>query len=200
MLAGVVVGRAGVGRAVGGSLIVAAAGLALLGVAVPASSFWWLTPPLVLIGAGIGIVFTGTTDAVLSAVPAERAGSASAISETAFELGAALGVALLGSFDAFLYRHFLQLPAGTDAGVRERVAESLAAAHQAGVGTPVVAAAQRAFVHALQLTSYAAAGLLLVAGVLAWRLVRPPEPDTAAPAPSPGVAERPGRGMTAGRQ
>lgn len=52
---------------------------------------------LVVIGGGVGLALTLTTDAVVSAVPADKAGAASAVSETAYELGAALGIAVLGT-------------------------------------------------------------------------------------------------------
>ena len=48
-------------------------------------------------GAGAGFSFTVTADVILSSVPPARAGAASAVSETAYELGAALGIAVLGS-------------------------------------------------------------------------------------------------------
>jgi DHA2 family multidrug resistance protein-like MFS transporter len=49
------------------------------------------------VGAGAGFSFTVTADVILSSVPPARAGAASAVSETAYELGAALGIAVLGS-------------------------------------------------------------------------------------------------------
>ena len=51
----------------------------------------------VLIGAGIGLSETLTNDAILASAPPQRAGSASAVSETAYEVGAVLGTAVLGS-------------------------------------------------------------------------------------------------------
>ena len=49
---------------------------------------------LLVIGAGVGLAFTVSTGAVLGSVPADRAGAASAISETGLELGVALGGAI----------------------------------------------------------------------------------------------------------
>src|SRR5690606_27906652 len=56
------------------------------------------------LSAGIAPVGTITTDFILGIAPPERAGAASAISETSFELGAALGIAVLGSIVTALYR------------------------------------------------------------------------------------------------
>jgi DHA2 family multidrug resistance protein-like MFS transporter len=47
--------------------------------------------------AGAGSAFANATGCVLGASPADRAGSAAAISESAFELGGVLGIALLGT-------------------------------------------------------------------------------------------------------
>jgi DHA2 family multidrug resistance protein-like MFS transporter len=56
-----------------------------------------LCAALVPFAAGAGSAFVGATQRILSSAPSERAGSAAAISETAFELGGVLGVALLGT-------------------------------------------------------------------------------------------------------
>src|SRR6266446_6203011 len=50
-----------------------------------------------LVALGLAPVFTLATDVIVGAAPPERAGAASAISETGSELGGALGIALLGS-------------------------------------------------------------------------------------------------------
>ncbi|MFD4368782.1 MFS transporter [Rhodococcus sp. NPDC058521] len=57
-----------------------------------------------LAGAGIGFALTLTSDLVVSSVEPERAGAASAVSETAYELGVALGVAVLGSVVMAVFR------------------------------------------------------------------------------------------------
>ncbi len=58
----------------------------------------------VLFSLGLGATLTVTTDIVVTVAPAERAGAASAISETSSELGAALGIAILGSIATAVYR------------------------------------------------------------------------------------------------
>lgn len=59
-----------------------------------------------MVGLGRGLTFTVTTDLVLSSAPEHQAGAASAVSETTYELGAALGIALLGSIVIGIYRGF----------------------------------------------------------------------------------------------
>ncbi len=64
----------------------------------------WYVPATVVAGVGYGISFSIVADTAIAAVPVERAGSAAAIAETANEIGNALGIALLGSLAAFVYR------------------------------------------------------------------------------------------------
>ena len=96
--------RVAVRRLIGGALALAAAGfgsLALLGVgAGPAA----VVVGMAVAGMAVALVETLTTDLILDSVPADRAAAASAISETGFELGGALGVAVLGSVAAATYR------------------------------------------------------------------------------------------------
>jgi DHA2 family multidrug resistance protein-like MFS transporter len=79
------------------------------GLVISAAGFWLLTQvqagsgPAVAV-AGVVLVFTGVTpawvlgtDLIIGSVPPAAGGSASSVSETASELGVALGVAVLGS-------------------------------------------------------------------------------------------------------
>ncbi|MCP2241660.1 MFS transporter [Lentzea aerocolonigenes] len=91
---GPVVRVLGAGRAIAAGLLVSAGGLTIVGFS---SGYGAIAVALVVLGAGVGLALTLTTDAVVSAVPADKAGAASAVSETAYELGAALGIAVLGT-------------------------------------------------------------------------------------------------------
>src|SRR5919106_347320 len=57
----------------------------------------------VLFSLGTAPLFTLTNDLIIGAAPPERAGAAAGISETAAELGGALGIALLGSLATAIY-------------------------------------------------------------------------------------------------
>ncbi|UOX92476.1 MFS transporter [Amycolatopsis sp. FBCC-B4732] len=163
---GVVVRRLGQGRAVAAGLAVAALGLTLVAVAEQAPQYWWLGLTLVPVGLGVGLALTLTVDSVLSAVPRDKAGSASAISETAYELGAALGIALLGSLVTVVYRAFL--PTGAPGEVRESLASAVSALDPA---SDLAQAARDAFTGAMQVTSLAAAAVTAVAALIAWRTI-----------------------------
>ncbi|MFC0601466.1 MFS transporter [Streptomyces palmae] len=56
---------------------------------------WQMIPPLLLMGAGMGLIVAPLTDAVLSEVPREHAGSASGLINTTQQMGNALGLALV---------------------------------------------------------------------------------------------------------
>ncbi|MEV5767657.1 MFS transporter [Micromonospora sp. NPDC052213] len=171
-----VITRLGVGRALAASLLVTAAGLGVLAVAEGATGYSGLAVGLVVVGLGIGIAFTASTDAILSTVPHERAGAASAISEMSYELGVALGIALLGTLHTVLYRAGLPDLSALGDSTREAVTESLAAGTPALVGAGeqgslILAAARDAFAHGMQITSLVAAALLVLAALTAWKII-----------------------------
>ena len=98
---------------------VLATGLALVGVAMasltlisPSTAYPQLGVALFVVGVGLGLAYTVANDVILASVRPERAGAAAAISETAYELGMALGIAMLGSIVASVYRG-LAIPPGT---------------------------------------------------------------------------------------
>ena len=165
--------RFGHGRVIGAGLLLSSAGMLGLAAAEGAASYGWLAGALALVGLGVGFSFTLSTDAVLSSVPRERAGSASAVSETAYELGVALGIAVLGSLLSVLYRRGLP---GAEPAVRESLASAVGSAQGAALE-----AATTSFVHAMQTTSVVAAVLLAVAGLVAWRVIPSGRPTRATP-------------------
>lgn len=166
--------RFGRGPAIALGLGVTALGMVAIAVAEGADHYAWLALALVPAGLGVGLAMTLTTDAVVSAVPPAKAGGASAISETAYELGVALGVAVLGSLVTLGYQARVALPAGLTAGDRAQASDSLASAVAvavAGDRADVLDAAKEAFVASLQVACVVAAVLTAVAALVAWRLI-----------------------------
>ncbi|MCD2100204.1 MFS transporter [Rhodococcus rhodochrous] len=166
--------RLGAGRAIALGLAVGAVGLVGMGLTTFRPSYLGLGIALVVVGLGIGVTMTLSTDAVVSAVPEQRAGAASAISETAYELGVALGIAVLGSIHLAMYRSHLDLPSGTDPSDAATAEASLAVTVGTVTDPVVVDHARTAFASAVQTTSYVAAALLFVAAVVAWRVIPSP--------------------------
>lgn len=79
---------------------------------------------------GLGTIAALGTDLVVGAAPPEKAGSASALSETVQDLGISLGIAVLGSLAAAIYRCTMldHIPEGLGRETREAIADSLWAA------------------------------------------------------------------------
>ncbi|MFD5225263.1 MFS transporter [Microbacterium sp. NPDC058342] len=133
----------------------------------------------VVLGLGIGAAETISNELILSSAPAEKAGAASAVSETAYELGAVLGTAILGGLITAFYRGALVLPDGvpaeTAAVARETLAGAYAAAHDlTGVlGDRLWEAAVAAFEAGVTVTSLIGALLVVGAGVVAALTLRP---------------------------
>lgn len=173
LVIGVIVGRMGRGPAISLGLAAAAVGMVFLAIAEGSPNLIWLILALVVLSFGSSIAMTVSTDAVMSAVPRERAGAASAVSETAYELGVALGIAILGSLHTVIYRLNLVIPAGTDDAVANAVRESLASAmnDKGADAAALLASAQHAFTVGLQSTSLIAAAIIATAAVVAWRII-----------------------------
>ncbi|MDR5905566.1 MFS transporter [Franzmannia qiaohouensis] len=110
-----------------------------------------------LVYLGLGTIAALGTDLVVGAAPAEKAGSASAMSEMVQELGVALGVALLGSLATFVYRAQVSAMMADNgaAEVAGIVEESLWATVAAGESLPagVLLEAQQAFTAGLNVTA-----------------------------------------------
>lgn len=121
-----------------------------------------------LLGTGIGLAETLTNDIIMSAVPPEKAGAASAISETAYESGAVLGIAVLGSILNAAYLAHLTVPAGMsdrDATLaRETLGGAVAVADRVGgqAGTALLESAQQAFDAGILYTSGIGAVLMVL--------------------------------------
>jgi MFS transporter, DHA2 family, multidrug resistance protein len=125
---------------------------------------------LVIVGLVVGTVFLRRhrrTDMLVGAAPPERAGAASAVSETATELGGALGIALLGSLGTAIYRSTLsaKLPAGispsTASASNSTLGEAVDAAMRlhAQLGDALLNAARVAFTHGFVVAAAAAAAI-----------------------------------------
>lgn len=127
----------------------------------------------VSLGIGIGAAETVSNELILSSAPPAKAGAASAVSETAYELGAVLGTAVLGGILTASYRANLTLPAGLPAEVaassRETLAGAVAGSYRLedAVGQAVRDAAAHAFDAGVGVTALIGAALIVVAGVIA---------------------------------
>jgi DHA2 family multidrug resistance protein-like MFS transporter len=107
---------------------------------------------------------------VVGAAPPNKAGSAAAMSETVQELGLAVGVAVLGSVAAAVYRERIAAAVPTE--LLERVREGLPAASEAQLPAAVQTAAKEAFTAGLGVAAALAGSAVLVLAVLAATVLR----------------------------
>jgi DHA2 family multidrug resistance protein-like MFS transporter len=136
-------------------------------------------------------VGTLATDLVVGAAPPERAGAASAISETGAELGGALGVAILGTVGTAVYRSDMgdSVPAGVPPTAAETARDTLGGATDVAaelpeaLGAALLEAARDAFTQGLQLAALAASVVVAAVAVISavrLRRVRAPSGALAA--------------------
>ncbi|MFI7584609.1 MFS transporter [Kocuria sp. M1N1S27] len=131
-----------------------------------------------LVGAGIGLAETLSNDLVLTAAPPHKAGAASAISETGYEVGAVLGTAVLGGLLTAFYQRHLDLPAALGAGPSAAAHETLGGAVEVAEGTGALGTAVReaafgAFTAGMHWTAVVMTVVVVLAACTVARMLRP---------------------------
>ena len=151
---------------------------------------------LVVFSIGLTPMITLATDLIVGCAPRERAGAASAISETGAEFGGALGIAVLGSIGVAVYRGRLQDAIPSAASPEQELiasdtlggATEVAAQLPGAAGAALLDTAREAFVQGMQVTAVTGAVVLAGLTVLTGVLLRtvPSRGDAAAHEPAPG--------------
>src|SRR5947207_60691 len=156
---------------------VVAVGLAILSRSGLHANYPVLALSLVVTAAGMGMVTAPSTGAIIASLPLNKAGVGSAVNDTTRELGGALGVAVIGSVLASIYRsdvarHITSLPPSARAARSSLGAALQTAATLPGRDGPALAhAARQAYVHAFDITMLVAVGVaLLASGLVSWVL------------------------------
>jgi MFS transporter, DHA2 family, multidrug resistance protein len=172
----------------GAGLVLAAAGMSLLTVVGDATGFGLILTSFLIIPTGLNPAMTLTTDMIMTVAPPDRAGAASAISETSCELGLALGMAILGSVGAASYRRIMaqdlvpNLPADAAEAARSTLGGAVSVGQQLGgqTGAEVIATARAAFAQSLEVVAAISAVMVIIIAVVAVVLLRPVTPGTSA--------------------
>ena len=161
-----------IARIIAGGMAVSVLGFGLL------TQLGSLPFPLLMLGytlfcAGLAPIGALTTDLVMNSAPPERAGAASGISETSFEFGGALGIAVLGSIVMAMYRSGIVdavppgLPADAVAAARDTLGGAVDAARALGPsGDALLQAARDVYVATLEKAAWICASLSLLATFL----------------------------------
>ncbi|WP_043670585.1 MFS transporter [Clavibacter michiganensis] len=173
-----IVARARPSKVVAIALAFSAAAYVILAVTGQGASVGLLVLAFCLLGAGIGASQTISNDLIIAAVPPAKAGAASAVSETAYEVGAVLGTAVLGSILTASYRTGLVLPAGLSEGDASAARETLGGAVSVAgrvpsdVGAALLESAHTAFDGGVVTTSIIGAVLMVGAIVISLTSLR----------------------------
>ncbi|HEX5204571.1 MFS transporter [Paractinoplanes rhizophilus] len=178
-----------------GPKAVSFAGLMLVATGLAAWLFIGETTPIWIVGAaffvmGVGManVMPSATETIMAALPREKAGVGSAVSNTIRQLGGALGVAALGAVLSAVYRNQLGsvtdgLPAAAADAARESISGAYGVASQAGAAAPALLAdANDAFLTAMHYASIGSVFVALLGAAVA--LIWLPGKRPAAPAPT----------------
>ncbi|HSJ76950.1 MAG TPA: MFS transporter [Gemmatimonadales bacterium] len=163
-----------------GGLVLSVVGFLLLAGLGNTTSLTLLLLASIVYSLGVSPVVILATDLIVGSAPIERAGAASAISETSSELGGALGIAVLGSIGGMVYRQMMlnNVPAGIPPSVAESARGTLgaaiaeAAALPGAAGSELVAAARTAFSHSFAVVALISAAIALGTAIFTAVLLR----------------------------
>lgn len=163
-----------------GDIVAAAAAISALGYLALAtlgsvSGLPVLVAGFTLIYIGTGPIMVLGTDLVVATAPAQKAGSAAAMSETASEFGLAIGIAILGVVGTGIYRADVadSIPAQLPPGAADPARETLAGAHAASqhlphpLGDALLGAAREAFTNGLNTVAFICALVAVALAVVA---------------------------------
>ncbi|MDV8079629.1 MFS transporter [Rhodococcus sp. IEGM 1370] len=168
------------GTIIAGGLLFIAIGCTAMAFVSADSGLPLLLTGMAVLTFGIGAASTLNSDIVLTAAAPEKAGAASALSETGAELGGAVGIAILGTIGSTVYRHRMDdaIPAGTPAEIADPARETIGGAVAVADYLPepfasqLTAVANSSFIDGFNLASGASAALMVVSAVTVFVLLR----------------------------
>jgi EmrB/QacA subfamily drug resistance transporter len=161
-------------RLIGGAgLAISAIGLLVFTTLGPDSGYLPFLVASLIIGVGAPLAMTPATTAIVSSLPLEKQGVASAVNDTAREIGAAFGVAVLGSAFNIAYRgaiagHLSGLPTSLARQAREAPAIALQVAKRVANGDVFAAATRDAFSVGMRYAVGLGAVLLVIGALFVW--------------------------------
>ncbi len=156
----------------GAGLAISAVGFVIFAAVGRNDSYWGFLIATLIIGAGAALAMTPATNAIVASLPREKQGVASAVNDTARELGAAFGVAMLGSAFNIGYRNDIADNLGglaSDAAAQAKEAPAIALQIAKAAGDNGLAdAARGAFTSGMRYATLLGAGLLLIGAIFVW--------------------------------
>lgn len=164
---------------IAGPKVIGALGFAIMAVATilgaattATTSTGYLLTWFAIAGFGLGLAMPTMLNAALSALTPERSGSGSALMTAMRQVGATIGIAVLGTVIATVYRsrlHLPGLPASAVTAARSSVAEGVAVARHApaAVSGSLLDAVHNAYTSGLDVMLWICAGIAIASAILA---------------------------------
>jgi len=180
------------GRRVGAfGLAISAAGFVWLARLTATSSYGPFLVGMLLVGVGLGLGMTPATNAIVESLPLAKQGLASAVNDTSRELGAAFGIAILGSAFTAGYRSHLGrlvgVPAQAAVAAKQAPASALQAAGQLGPNGQALAHSARSAFMSGQRNALLIGAFALAVGVAFLLLSGGPAPEDVLDEVGPGL-------------
>jgi EmrB/QacA subfamily drug resistance transporter len=170
--------RFGANKTVAAGMVLIAIGLGMYRAIGVDTSTWYVMVCLVPMTSGMALSMSPMTAAIMSAVPPRRAGAGSAMNDATRELGAAFGIAVMGSIATSQYSSAVDgltrsLPAAAQEAARSSISGALKVAGQlpGAAGQALKSGAESAFVDGLHFATMAGALLALGAAFMVWRFL-----------------------------
>ena len=172
--------RWGTARVAGSGLTILAIGIAIRAFSTSTTGFPLLLVSLVISGIGVGLIIAPSTGAIMSSLPPDQAGVGSAINDASRQIGAAAGVAVLGSVWSSAYRSHLteqraggRVPRGALEHSRASIGDVVTSAKglSTTAGHDLISASHSAFVHGANVANLAGAAVVLISAGLAFKFL-----------------------------
>jgi len=193
--------RFGTKVVVTGGLLMVTAGLGLLSRITMSSGYADVCVPMFVLATGMGLAMAPATESIMGSLPRNRAGIGSAMNDTTRQMGGALGVAVIGSVMASVYRPQVTenlAGSGLPAPAVDAISDQLGAVYtvvdkmglQGAEAANVIDAARSAFLDGFGGAVLVGAAVALVGALvtLVFLPARAVDPDIEPHTPPPGVS------------
>ena len=104
--------RIGARTTISGGLLLTGAGLGIMAALTPASPYWIMVIALVTTATGLSLFMPPSTHIIVTSLPKHKAGVGSAVNDVTREVGAAIGIAVLGTLLTVGYRSGMRAETG----------------------------------------------------------------------------------------
>ncbi len=167
--------RIGTKLVVGIGLLVVAVGLMIVGTVPVIDGYVHILIGFCFVASGMALTMAPATESIMGSLPPSKAGVGSAMNDTTRQMGGALGVAVLGSVFATVYRPGMAdrlAGVGLSGEQLERAQDSIGGALQVagelpgGAASELIAIAKQQFVDGMQLALFVAVGVVLAAAAI----------------------------------